>query len=267
MKKFLKRIIPKNILAFYRNFRNMFTLPECIGNDRPNYFYCVYNGALLAKRLGYKHISVIEFGVAGGNGLLCLENHAEKVGKHFGINIEVYGFDSAEGLPSLAGYEDIPYWWKPGLFEMNREKLQKRLRSAKLIVGDIRDSFGDFLKKSPPPIAAVMHDMDLYSSTCAALKLFDANTEYLLPRIFNYFDDIIGNNISLFNDFTGERLTINEFNATHEFRKFSPAYNLICRQTVEQWYHQIFVLHLLDHEKYNIFIRKEEDADPYLSLR
>lgn len=34
---------------------------------RPNYAYCVYNAAVLAKKLGYQRISVLEFGVAGRN--------------------------------------------------------------------------------------------------------------------------------------------------------------------------------------------------------
>ena len=34
--------------------------------ERPNYAYCMYNAAILAKQLGYSKISVIEFGVAGG---------------------------------------------------------------------------------------------------------------------------------------------------------------------------------------------------------
>jgi hypothetical protein len=75
--------------------------------DRPHYGYCVYHGALLAKRLKYDTISVIEFGVAGGNGLLNLEHHAEQVSSQLGIAIQVYGFDSGAGLPAPADYRDL----------------------------------------------------------------------------------------------------------------------------------------------------------------
>jgi len=34
---------------------------------RAQYGFCLYNAARLANKLGYKHISAIEFGVAGGN--------------------------------------------------------------------------------------------------------------------------------------------------------------------------------------------------------
>ena len=37
---------------------------------RPQYGYCLYNAARLAKKLGHNRVSAIEFGVAGGRGLL-----------------------------------------------------------------------------------------------------------------------------------------------------------------------------------------------------
>jgi hypothetical protein len=51
-------------------------------------------GAHLAKALGIKRVSVIEFGVAGGNGLVALDRIAEKVEQALGIDIDVYGFDT-----------------------------------------------------------------------------------------------------------------------------------------------------------------------------
>src|SRR4051794_28712639 len=61
--------------------------------DRPHYGYCVLQAAKLAKRLGHKSVSVIEFGVAGGNGLVNLEMHAGEVSKLTGIDIQIFGFD------------------------------------------------------------------------------------------------------------------------------------------------------------------------------
>src|SRR5579872_2863973 len=55
--------------------------------DRPHYAYGVYSAADLAKRLGLGAIQVIEFGVAGGNGLVALEAIAAAVGAEFGIRI------------------------------------------------------------------------------------------------------------------------------------------------------------------------------------
>ena len=50
------------------------TLVSLNAATRPHYAYCVYNAAILAKKLGYKSFSIIEFGVAGGNGIYFLEN-------------------------------------------------------------------------------------------------------------------------------------------------------------------------------------------------
>ncbi len=72
-----------------------------IGN-RPAYGYGVFQAADMAKRLKIPAISVMEFGVAGGNGLVALEQIAEEVADHFGIKIQVLGFDTGEGMPEAA---------------------------------------------------------------------------------------------------------------------------------------------------------------------
>jgi hypothetical protein len=64
--------------------------------------------------------------------------------------------------------------------------------------------------------------MDYYSSTKAAMRIFDADDKYLLPRIWNYFDDIGGDNLALLSDYTGERLAIKEFNDSHPDKKNIP---------------------------------------------
>jgi hypothetical protein len=57
--------------------------------DRPHYGYLVYSASILAKKLGLNSVSIIEFGVAGGNGLVNLEYHAKEVSKI--TNINLYG--------------------------------------------------------------------------------------------------------------------------------------------------------------------------------
>ena len=49
---------------------------EAHGRLRPNYTWALLHAGHLAKTLGIRRISAIEFGVAGGNGLLALENAA-----------------------------------------------------------------------------------------------------------------------------------------------------------------------------------------------
>jgi hypothetical protein len=230
---------------------------------RPHYGYCVLNAAKLAARLGHKEISVIEFGVASGNGLLNLEYHVEKVEKLTGIKINIYGFDTGEGLPALLDFRDLPYHWKSGFFNMDKDLLLKKLKRSKVVFGNISSTLDTFLDEyKPAPIGAIFFDLDFYSSTMDAFKIFKGANEYFLPRMFNYFDDIIGSELELYNDFTGERLAISEFNSTHSSKKLSPAYHLTHRSKVERWHHQVYIYHNFKHEKYNDFISGENQQLP-----
>ena len=92
--------------------------------------------------------------------------------------------------------------------------LKKKLTKAKLVIGNIENTSKTFFSKyNPAPIGAVIHDFDFYSSTKTALSMMNDNSDFFLPRVFSYFDDTIGSELELYNDFTGERLAINEFNS------------------------------------------------------
>lgn len=230
---------------------------------RPNYGYIVYHGAMLAKKLGHKRISVLEFGVAGGNGLLNLEYHAKEVKKILDIDIDIYGFDTGQGLPPPEDYRDLPYHWKSGFFKMDVEAIEKKLEFAKLVFGNINETARDFFDKyNPAPIAAISHDFDFYSSTMTALKMFDADEKYFLPRVFCYFDDTIGYELVPYNDYTGERLAINEFNAQHETKKICVPYYLLASPIPQVWHHQIFIYNDFAHSDYNKFISDENQQLP-----
>jgi hypothetical protein len=191
--------------------------------------------------------------VAGGNGLLVLEYYAGVIGKKFGIEIEVYGFDTGGGLPPTEkDYRDLTFFFHGGAMKMNFDSLSKRLKRAKLVIGDIRKTGKEFFEKyKPAPIAAVSFDMDLYTSTAAALSLFEGNDEYLSPRIFSYFDDIIGNDLCLISDWTGELLAIKEFNKKNEMRKISPMYHLRYNPHITRQHDMIYILHIFTHKDYN----------------
>ena len=107
---------------------------------RAHYAYIMFEGARLAKRLGFKRISVIEFGVAGGNGLVNMEYHAEKIEELLGVTVDIYGFDTGVGLPPPEDYRDLPYIFKEGFFRMDQAALKARLKRSKLIIGDARDT-------------------------------------------------------------------------------------------------------------------------------
>ncbi len=223
--------------------------------ERPHYRYCVYHGAWLAHQLGHKRISVLEFGVAGGNGLANLEVHAAKIAKIFGIEIEIYGFDTGEGLPEPVDYRDLPYHWKKGFYAMDQARLKSRLKYAKLVLGDIGATTRHFAETSrPAPIAAILFDLDFYSSTKASFGVFDLPKEYYLPRIFCYFDDILGGHVELYNNYTGVRLAISEFNQSHQDKKLDKAHYLLARRVQNRWHRQIYIFHDFSHPAYNAFI-------------
>ena len=138
---------------------------------------------------------------------------------------------------------------------MDEKRLAARLTQAKLVLGDIKETLPNFWKaKSPSPVGAVFCDVDLYSSTRAALRLFEAESRFYLPRVFCYFDDIIGSETELYNDYTGQRLAIREFNEEHPTKKLDAAYQLLTRKVVETWHHQIFIYHDFAHPHYNTFV-------------
>jgi hypothetical protein len=228
--------------------------------DRPNYGHCIWHATKLAYSLKYTRISIIEFGCGGGNGLLNAEWHITEALKVFPIEIELYGFDLGSGLPQPEDYRDMPYYFKRGLYTMDRASLEKRLTRAKLVIGDVKHTCTTFFDDyRPAPIGCIFYDLDFYSSTCAALKLQDANSEHFLPRVLMYFDDIIGNNETwLCNDFTGERLAIHEFNRDHTLKKISKDFYLPTKYPSQWWTEHVYVCHDFVHPKYNEFVAVPE---------
>jgi hypothetical protein len=231
--------------------------------DRPHYGYCVLNAARLAKRLGHDKVSVIEFGVAGGNGLVSLERHATEVEKLLGVQIQIYGFDTGHGLPPPTDYRDLPHHWKEGFFAMDVDRLRGRLKRSRLVLGDIADTLPTFVATHDPgPIGAIFMDLDYYSSTRDALEVFDMHRDKLLPRAFIYFDDIIGDDISLFSEYTGVLLAINEFNGSHDTQKICKTTYLATSPFQETWHHQIFIYHDFASSEYCRFVSEAEQQLP-----
>ena len=184
---------------------------------------CACTGPTLANTCRYPEFSVLEFGVAGGNGLLALEKIAISCEQITGVKIDVYGFDTGVGLPKPVDYRDSPNLFSENDFPMDVEKLRGQLQRARLLLGPVKDTIHDFTNSCPAPVAFVAFDLDLYSSTVQAFQLFEAPHSILLPRIWCYFDDGMG---ATHSDFAGERLAIAEFNVAHQMRKISPVYGL-----------------------------------------
>jgi hypothetical protein len=234
---------------------------------RPSYAYGVFQAADLAKRLKIPAISVFEFGVAGGRGLVALEKISEVIGKHFGIQIQAYGFDTGAGMPEAMDYRDLPFIWEKGFYKMDVELLRSRLKSAKLILGNLKDTVPAFLKEKIAPIGFVGFDLDYYSSTVDALKLFQGPSEALLPRVYCYFDDIIWPETACHNPYIGELLAIREFNEMYEFRKLCPIHMLKdMLPHAAPWQEQTYVLHDFKHPLYAVNITPKGDAHREIPL-
>jgi hypothetical protein len=215
------------------------------------YAWGILQGVSLASALGVGRVSVVEFGVAGGNGLVAMERIGERVEQLFDVRLDIYGFDTGAGLPRVADYRDVPNLASTGLYVMDQAKLRSRLRRSQLILGDIKDTIVEFMASRPAPIAFLACDLVLYTSTISALRVLDADESMLLPRIHCNFDDVLG---FTYGDYNGERLAIHEFNAAHPMRKISPIYGLRhyvpARCFNDMWVEKFWIAHIFDHSLY-----------------
>ena len=220
------------------------------GFRRP-YAWGILQGVNLASALGIRRVSMLEFGVAGGNGQIEMERIAAALEKSFNVEIDIYGFDTSVGLPTPTDYRDVPNLCSEGLYRMDPQKLRDRLQRSQLILGDIKDTITEFIRSRPSPVAFVACDLVLYTSTVNALRILEADEGTLLPRIHCYFDDVLGFTLG---DFNGERLAIHEFNAVHSMRKISPIYGLKyylpTRCFNEMWVDKFWIAHIFDHSMY-----------------
>lgn len=260
-------LLQSDFVSDHLNYR-LLQIRKARPDLRPHFAWGVLSAAHLAKSLGVPRISAIEFGVAGGNGLVALEQIAEDVSTLYGIGIDVYGFDTGAGLPKPEDYRDLPNLYRASGFLMDEAKLRGRLKQARLILGNVADTIPGFLQSAPAPVGFVSIDVDLYTSTMAVFQLFEADAALLLPRVYCYLDDILG---ETFSEFTGERLAVAEFNAAHAMRKISPIFGLryFLRppDTTAAWPDQMFIAHLFDHELYGRYASTARDAGGWTDLQ
>lgn len=240
---FARYLLKKTGFGSYKTRLSLEAVP------RPYYGFPIYHSLRLAKSLGYKKVSVIEFGVSGGNGLLNIEYHVKEIQKKLDIEVEIYGFDLASGLPETKDYRNLLYQWRTGFYKMDVEKLKIKLSSAKLVLGDIKKSLENFTYAAP--VACVLVDVDHYTSTVDAFEIFKLPH---LPRVFCYFDDVVGNEICLYNEFTGELLAIDEFNQknTMKIAKY--------RSGNTSYKENMFIMHDFEHPKYNEYVNNKDDG-------
>jgi hypothetical protein len=237
-------------------------------SPRPHYAYGVYSAADLAARLGIPAISVFEFGVAGGRGLLALERIASEISSTLGVKIAVYGFDSGEGMPAPVDYRDVRHVWEQGFYKMDQAALKASLKHASLVLGNVAETVPVFLKDPDvPPIGFVAIDVDYYSSTKMVLQLFEGEPKSRLPRVYCYFDDLVWPDIACHNEYIGELCAIREFNLEHEHMKIAPIHMFAhTRPYSAAWHEQMYVMHDFEHPLYCVNITPKTAHHTHLPM-
>jgi len=185
----------------------------------------------------------VEFGVFRGEGLLDLCRSAAVFRDEFGLDIQVYGFDSGKGLSAPTGdYRDQPELYSQGMHaDPDPEALRAKLPEyCELVIGDVGETAALFEPRlNGRVVGFVSFDLDLYSSTVRALPFLTFSPERYLPAVPMYFDDM-GRTITEC-PWVGEELAIHEFNAAHALRKIDR------KDRSLWWIANFFVLQVLDH--------------------
>jgi hypothetical protein len=218
---------------------------------RPNYAYGILRAADLARFLGKRAVTVCEFGVATGNGLVNMIDLAEQIRTETGVDIRVVGLDTGDGLPVIEDYRDHPELWSVGDFAMtNKDELRKRAGGkAELIFGDIKDTVEGFVASldESAPLGFISVDVDIYSGARSAFRSLLGRPELYTPAVSIYCDDV---SFFFANRWCGELLAIEEFNTENAVRKIDQDRSLpgVRPSTTDVWYRSMFVGHILDHE-------------------
>jgi hypothetical protein len=253
--RFVIRAADRKLYRFSPQFKLMMQVEE-----RPHYAWCMMNAAALARSLGHDRVSVIEFGVAGGNGLRFMSEYSREVKQATGVTVECYGFDTGEGMPAPEGPRDLPYWFQAQQYRMEVDALRARLPDTRLLLGNVRETVSSFVEtENPAPIGAIFNDTDYWSSTRDSFMLFDSvqtHPENFLPRQFLYFDDVIGSELEMYGECNGQLHAIREFNRSQDKVAIHLNQNLLPQAHIAYRYN-IYYGHLFNHPDYERYIGAE----------
>jgi hypothetical protein len=230
--------------------------------ERPAYAFIVLKAAWLAKSLGHSKVSVIEFGVAGGNGLVLLEEYARRVEEEYEVEIRVIGFDTGKGMPKPKDPRDLPYLWFEGDFCMDETKLKEKLgESVSLQIGEVKDTVehvDELLQEFP--VGGIVFDLDYYSSTLEAFKIFDKPENTRLPRVISLLDNVKGRAEFPINIHVGELAAVETYNQLNAHKKIGQInYLRHKRKKPSAWNDQIYLFQDFEHSKYAEPVREKRN--------
>ena len=223
-------------------------------HSRPAYAYGIRKAAIQAQFFGYDKVTICEFGVAHGDGLIEMIRLADQCSNETGIVFNIHGFDTGSGLPSLNGYKDHPEIWSQGDFTLcDYKALNKVINGrATLHIGDISETVLPFINglNDHAPLGFISVDVDTYTSTVPSLQCFTGHQNGYLPSVITYFDDV---GCFFCNPKCGELLAIKEFNDTYIDRIIDEDRTLPGRRIIKtsRWYNQMYTTHILNHPRRN----------------
>ena len=245
-----------NILSiFVALFGNYKMRIACDLVVRQQYAFSLLKTAELAKVQGLKSVTVIEFGVAAGAGLVNICDISRNITKLTGVDFKIFGFDSGKGMPPPRDHRDHPEVFSEGSYPLiDRSALMRALpHNAKLILGDIQETLPPFIAglSASSPVGFVVIDVDYYWSAKECLNVFLGEADNYLPWTLVYLDDI---GFESANPWAGELLAVREFNEENEMRKIHLFGGLRHKRLFKHtsWFDQVFLLHVLDHGRRNV---------------
>jgi hypothetical protein len=211
--------------------------------------YSILSCAEVAKKMGINKVTLIEFGVASGSGLVNMAKIAGKVSQRTGVLFKIYGFDTGEGLTDPKGFKDYPSAFKKGDYPTNIELLKKKLpKNVELVLGDVKDTIEPFLKNfdATYPIGYIVLDLDLFSSSLCALAVLKGKSESYYPTLHLYADDIdeFGHSV-----YCGEEAAISKFNSTNSMVKIERNVFLKNERVFrkQKWLDKMFKVQVFEH--------------------
>ncbi len=171
---------------------------------------------------------LLEFGVSVGNSLEQLIQYSEEIG----LKINIYGFDSFEGLPEPSSL-DAPYWQK-GQFAADYESVLERLKaksrpSVSLVKGWFSDTLArPDIRANITSVAFARIDCDLYQPAAECLEFLEGR---LVDGAYLCFDDWTDN------PNTGETRAFFEF---FDRTKCKFRFDLLCRISLGGMHMRVF---------------------------
>lgn len=211
--------------------------------------YCLLRSADQARAHGLSAITIVEFGVAAGTGLLNMAEIASHVTRETGVKFKILGFDTGTGMPPPLDYRDHPDLYQENDFRMDERALRAKLPSnVELVIGDVKVTAKALvgMLSSETPLGYVCIDMDYYSSTKHALTCLMGTPNLYLPMTYVYLDDLEDD---AHNSICGELLAVSEFNREMAPRIIERPVFLRGNRVMKnaRWIDHIFIYHVLDH--------------------